>query len=198
MLLRLVDKATGDRVGKFSLIDLAGAERGADHETSNKKTQVGTLISFFSTMACSVPYIFFSHSDFKTVRLPLILRYFTMLFLFLPLISNSPPSLVGRRPRHQPKFAGVERSDSRQRARAKPRAVPAEPFDPSPGRVLDRHPVPNDGDWLRVPLYRRPELHHQHAALRRVPAPPQKGRQVEGRNRSQRRSKDPGGGGESG
>jgi len=48
MLLRLVDKTTGDRVGKFSLIDLAGAERGADHETSNKKTQVGFISLCFS------------------------------------------------------------------------------------------------------------------------------------------------------
>jgi hypothetical protein len=39
MLLRLVDRASGEPVGKFSLIDLAGAERGADHESSNKKTQ---------------------------------------------------------------------------------------------------------------------------------------------------------------
>jgi kinesin family protein 2/24 len=40
MLLRLVDNESGKVCGKFSFIDLAGAERGADHETGNAKTKM--------------------------------------------------------------------------------------------------------------------------------------------------------------
>ena len=39
MLLRLVDAGTKEPRGKFSLIDLAGAERGEDHGSASKATQ---------------------------------------------------------------------------------------------------------------------------------------------------------------
>mmetsp|Transcript_10874 Transcript_10874/g.14149 ORF Transcript_10874/g.14149 Transcript_10874/m.14149 type:complete len:588 (-) Transcript_10874:103-1866(-) len=40
LLLRLVNTATSEVLGKFSLIDLAGSERGADNDTTDKQTQI--------------------------------------------------------------------------------------------------------------------------------------------------------------
>jgi hypothetical protein len=40
LLLRLVNTETSEVLGKFSLIDLAGSERGADNEATDKQTQM--------------------------------------------------------------------------------------------------------------------------------------------------------------